>query len=127
MQHGLSPAILIGALALLAGCATPISDIDTSNKDPECAHSCSTNYNDCIKAFTIFPIRAERECSAALHQCVRACPDKRADAAAPGPPPSAAQRQSKEERLRELKRLHDAGLINDDVYSDRQKAILSEP
>jgi hypothetical protein len=34
---------------------------------------------------------------------------------------------SKEARLRELKRLYDEGLVTDDVYRDRQMAILSEP
>jgi hypothetical protein len=34
---------------------------------------------------------------------------------------------SKEARLRELKHLYDEGLVTDDVYRDRQKAILSEP
>jgi hypothetical protein len=34
---------------------------------------------------------------------------------------------SKEARLRELKHLYDEGLVTDDVYKDRQKAILSEP
>jgi hypothetical protein len=34
---------------------------------------------------------------------------------------------SREERLRELKHLYDEGLVTDDVYKDRQKAILSEP
>jgi hypothetical protein len=34
---------------------------------------------------------------------------------------------SREQRLRELKHLHDEGLVSDDVYKDRQKAILSEP
>jgi hypothetical protein len=126
VAYGLRAATLVGALAFLAGCAT-ISDVDTSNKEPECAHSCSNNYNECIKAFTLFPIQAQHECSAALHQCAQACPDKKEAAAAPGTPTPAPQPQSKEDRLRELKRLHDAGLINDDVYADRQKAILSEP
>ena len=34
---------------------------------------------------------------------------------------------SKEERLRELKHLYEEGLVSDDVYKERQKAILSEP
>jgi hypothetical protein len=125
MARGLRAAILVGELTLLAGCATPISDIDTSNKEPECAHSCSTNYNDCIKAFTLMPIRLQRECAAALHQCAQACPDKKADTPASGTP--ASQPPSKDDRLRELKRLHDAGLISDQVYVGRQNAILSEP
>jgi hypothetical protein len=31
-----------------------------------------------------------------------------------------------EAKLRELKRLHDEGLISDDVYAQRQKAILDQ-
>lgn len=34
---------------------------------------------------------------------------------------------SKEARLRELKHFYDEGLVTDDVYRDRQKAILAEP
>jgi hypothetical protein len=34
---------------------------------------------------------------------------------------------SKEAKLRELKHLYDEGLVTDDVYKDRQRAILSEP
>jgi hypothetical protein len=34
------------------------------------------------------------------------------------------QARSKEDKLRELKRLYDAGLINAEVYSAQQKAIL---
>jgi hypothetical protein len=34
---------------------------------------------------------------------------------------------SKEARLRELKHLYDEGLVTDDVYKERQMAILSEP
>ena len=40
---------------------------------------------------------------------------------------SAIPSQSNEERLKELKRLNDAGLISKDVYLDRQNAILSKP
>lgn len=36
-----------------------------------------------------------------------------------------AQVQSKAEKLQELKRLHDAGLINSEVYSAQQKIILN--
>jgi hypothetical protein len=34
---------------------------------------------------------------------------------------------SKEAKLRELKHFHDEGLVSEDVYRDRQKAILAEP
>jgi hypothetical protein len=45
----------------------------------------------------------------------------------PGAPvqtPSVTQAQSKEDKLKELKRLYDAGLINAEVYSAQQKTIL---
>jgi hypothetical protein len=34
---------------------------------------------------------------------------------------------SKEAKLRELKHFYDEGLVTEDVYRDRQKAILAEP
>ena len=42
----------------------------------------------------------------------------------PGQSPAVTQVRSKEDKLRELKRLYDAGLINAEVYSAQQKAIL---
>jgi hypothetical protein len=42
-------------------------------------------------------------------------------------PGTVSSDSSKEARLRELKRLYNEGLVSDDVYRDRQKAILSEP
>jgi len=44
--------------------------------------------------------------------------------AEPGQSPAVTQARSKEDKLRELKRLYDAGLINAEVYSAQQKAIL---
>ncbi|MGB8692407.1 MAG: hypothetical protein WCD08_02730 [Steroidobacteraceae bacterium] len=41
--------------------------------------------------------------------------------------PPAASQASRESRLRELKHFHDEGLITDDVYRERQTAILTEP
>jgi hypothetical protein len=34
---------------------------------------------------------------------------------------------SKEARLKELKHFYEEGLVSDDVYKERQRAILSEP
>jgi hypothetical protein len=34
---------------------------------------------------------------------------------------------SKETRLKELKHLYEEGLVSDDVYKERQRAILAEP
>jgi hypothetical protein len=46
----------------------------------------------------------------------------------PGPPAkSSIPVASKEARLRELKHFYDEGLVTEDVYRDRQKAILAEP
>lgn len=42
----------------------------------------------------------------------------------PEPAQAPAVQQSKEMKLTELKRLHDANLITKEVYADRQKAIL---
>lgn len=42
----------------------------------------------------------------------------------PGQSPAVTQARSKEDKLRELKKLYDAGLINAEVYSAQQKAIL---
>jgi hypothetical protein len=51
--------------------------------------------------------------------------------AAAVPAPSAASSvhavASKEAKLRELKHFYDEGLVTEDVYRDRQKAILAEP
>jgi hypothetical protein len=46
---------------------------------------------------------------------------------APAPQGAAHAAPSKEARLRELKRLYEAGLVSDDVYRHRQEAILAEP
>jgi hypothetical protein len=49
-------------------------------------------------------------------------------AAVPGSPTtSSIPVASKEARLRELKHFYDEGLVTEDVYRDRQKAILAEP
>jgi hypothetical protein len=49
------------------------------------------------------------------------------DRAIPSTPGPRAPAASKEARLRELKHLYDEGLVSDDVYKERQRAILSEP
>jgi hypothetical protein len=104
---------------LVAGCAS-IADIDSSKKEPSCTHSCSTNYSSCIQGFTVFPIQAQHQCSTALHSCVAACPDNA------GPPAVVPSATSTEQQLKDLKKLHDEGLISDEVYLQRQKAILDK-
>jgi hypothetical protein len=45
----------------------------------------------------------------------------------PTPITSAGPQKSVDQQLTELKRLHDSGLITDDVYADRQKVVLARP
>jgi hypothetical protein len=47
--------------------------------------------------------------------------------AVPAAPIPARAEASKEAKLRELKHFHDEGLVSEDVYRERQKAILAEP
>ena len=56
--------------------------------------------------------------------CIGRCPDK---SESTGAPAGVAIKQSTEDKLKELKRLHDTGLIGDDVYLERQRAILGRP
>jgi len=59
-----------------------------------------------------------------LDTCIGRCPDK---SESTGAPAGVATKQSTEDKLKELKRLHDAGLISNDVYLERQRAILGRP
>jgi len=130
---------------ILTGCSTapwvraPVAD------EAACTSSCNSHYDQCPQVFAGFPERAAVECPAEHNNCLRACAKGRpaARAAAPPPvmappapavPPSAAASakcdhaaSSKEARLRELKHFYDEGLVSEDVYRDRQKAILAEP
>jgi hypothetical protein len=95
--------------------------------------NCQMRLDQCPRIFAGFPERGAIECPAAHEDCLKSCAARqgsaaRASAAVPAPAPSpVALPASKEARLRELKRFHDQGLITDDVYIERQKAILSEP
>jgi hypothetical protein len=115
-----------------------------------CTAACDAHFNQCPQIFAGFPERGAVECPAEHNKCLQTCatrhPAARAVAtpavlpqsqmpATPPTPSSSPQTtpgtvgadSSKEARLRELKRLYDEGLVSDDVYRDRQKAILSEP
>jgi hypothetical protein len=130
---------------ILTGCSTapwvraPVAD------EAACTSSCNSHYEQCPQVFAGFPERAAVECPAEHNNCLRACakgrPAARAAAAPPvmappapaGPPSAAASANcdhaasSKEARLRELKHFYDEGLVSEDVYRDRQRAILAEP
>lgn len=107
----------------------------------ECTASCNAHYDQCPQVFAGFPERGAVECPAERNNCLKTCENGRAPArtaAAPSaiarPPPAsaaaaapAAAAASKEARLRELKHFYDEGLVTEDVYRDRQRAILAEP
>jgi hypothetical protein len=143
---------LAAAFALvLSGCGS----MPTWTQRPEvseatCTASCDAHFEQCPQIFAGFPERGAVECPAEHDNCLKACKTHHAAAPAPvtspvmvssavpatqaaaGSPPQGVPGtvhavSSKEARLRELKHLYDEGLVTEDVYKDRQKAILSEP
>ena len=123
------------ALALiLSGCGTVQLVRAPEVSEPTCTATCNAHYDQCPQVFANFPERGAVECPAEHNQCLKTC--KSAPAAAPTPAPVppypvaasvASAGASKEARLRELKHLHDEGLVTEDVYRERQTAILGEP
>ena len=142
---------LTAAFALvLSGCGSMPFIQGPEVSESACTASCDAHFDQCPQIFAGFPERGAVECPAEHNNCLRMCKTHHAAARAPvtpqGPAPSevpATQAalssppqavpgtvhavSSKEARLRELKHLYDEGLVTDDVYKDRQKAILSEP
>jgi hypothetical protein len=135
---------------LLSGCASgPLPWAQGPQmSEPECTASCNAHYTQCPQIFANFPERGAVECPAAHRECLKRCEKRPTPApATPAPVTSAAPAasgslsgpgpaaptvpsraaSSKEARLRELKHLYDEGLVSDDVYKERQRAILSEP
>lgn len=120
---------------ILSGCAAvpwvqprPASEASAVS----CTEACEAHYAQCPQVFAAFPQRSALECPAAHRQCLRMCEGApSAAAAAPAPtrtaPAAVRAVSAKEAKLRELKHFHDAGLVSDEVYIDRQKAILAEP
>jgi hypothetical protein len=113
-----------------------------------CTASCNAHFDQCPQIFAGFPERGAVECPAEHNNCLRMCEKHHAAArpaatrpviaasevpavsASPSPqavPGPVRAVSSKEARLRELKHLYEEGLVTDDVYKDRQKAILSDP
>jgi hypothetical protein len=133
---------------VLSGCGSMPLPQRPEVSESACTASCNAHFDQCPQIFAGFPERGAVECPAEHNNCLKTCKTHRAAARAPATPsvvaPSdAAATQgansppqtgsgtvrtgsSREERLRELKHLHDEGLVSDDVYRDRQKAILSE-
>jgi hypothetical protein len=133
---------------VLSGCGSMPLTQRPEVSESACTASCNAHFDQCPQIFAGFPERGAVECPAEHNNCLKTCKTHRAAARAPATPPvvapsDAAATQgansppqtgygtvravsSREERLRELKHLHDEGLVSDDVYKDRQKAILSE-
>jgi len=127
MKNGAAAFALI-----LSGCGTvqwvPAPEVSEST----CTASCNAHFEQCPKVFANFPERGAVECPAEHNQCLKACKSAPAAAPAPVPPaPVAASAvragASKEARLRELKHFYEEGLVTEDVYRERQIAILGEP
>jgi hypothetical protein len=130
------------ALALvLSGCGGPIQLVRAPEvSEPTCTATCNAHYDQCPQVFANFPERGAVECPAEHNQCLKAC--KSAPPAAPTPVPAvppapvaasvasasaSKEPRSKEARLRELKHFYEEGLVTEDVYRERQTAILGEP
>ena len=94
-----------------------------------CTAACDAHFEQCPQIFAGFPERGAVECPAEHNHCLQSCATRRPAATASPQAMSGTVRvvSSKEERLRELKHLYEEGLVSDDVYRERQKAILSEP
>ena len=140
----------IAVVLLLGGCGSlPFARGPEVSKST-CTASCNAHFEQCPQVFAAFPERGAVECPAEHDNCLRSCETRstvaRATALPQGSPPSDVPAistapssspqsmpgtvhavSSKEARLRELKRLYDEGLVTDDVYRNRQMAILSEP
>jgi hypothetical protein len=124
------------ALALiLSGCGT-VPPVPWARgpevSDSACTASCNAHYEQCPQVFERFPERGAVECPAEHSNCLKVCENAKAAprAAAPPAPVAASPGRavaSKEARLRELKHFYDEGLVSEDVYRERQTAILSEP
>lgn len=142
---------LAAAFALvLSGCGSMPFMQGPEQSESACTASCTAHFDRCPRIFAGFPERGAVECPAEHDNCLRVCKTQHAAARAPVTPQGLAPSEvpatqaalgsapqavpvtvhavsSKEARLRELKHLYDEGLVTDDVYKDRQKAILSEP
>jgi Short C-terminal domain len=110
---------VVPLLFVLPGCQS-IADVDLSAKDAACGQLCSTHYEDCNNRITMMPIRQHNDCADSFKYCAQACPAKGAATVVPGEKPSVA------DRLKELESLHQKGLISDDEYLAKKRAILDQ-
>lgn len=130
--------VIVAACMALTACTIGPLGKATAVNESECTVACSAQFERCPAMFSAFPERGAIECPGARQQCLHACvrlPVAVAPRAMPQvvptpvarEPPVATQQTSKEARLRELKHFHDEELITDDVYRERQTAVISEP
>jgi hypothetical protein len=115
---------------ILSGCGTAQWVRAPAVSTTDCTAACDARYDQCPQVFTDFPQRGAVECPAEHNNCLRACGNGHGSAHADPAPASASARHavpSKEAKLRELKHFYEEGLVSEDVYRERQKAILGEP
>ncbi len=118
---------------ILGGCGTVPWVRGPQVSESDCTASCDAHYAQCPQIFAGFPERGAVECPAEHNSCLKACAKEPRSTHAAAQPATAAPSKSsipvasKEARLRELKHFYDEGLVTEDVYRDRQKAILAEP
>lgn len=135
---------------VLGGCGSVPWMQKPEVSESTCTAACDAHFNQCPQIFAGFPERGAVECPAEHNNCLQSCATPHATVRTavtrsaeppsqvsplPGSSSSSPQAMpdtvrsvlSKEARLRELKHLYEEGLVTDDVYRDRQKAILSEP
>jgi hypothetical protein len=124
--------LTVAVVLVLGGC-TSVPSVPWMQgpevSESTCTAACDAHFEQCPQIFAGFPERGAVECPAEHHHCLQSCATRRPAATASPRAVSGTVRavSSKEERLRELKHLYEEGLVTDDVYRDRQKAILSEP
>lgn len=87
-------------------------------------------FNEFVSDYSLSAKRASQDALLKMQAAMLNSPELRAglsDTARDTIPQSSAQSSiSHEEKLKELKQMHEAGLISDDIYLERQKAILSD-
>jgi hypothetical protein len=131
---------LAAAFALvLSGCGSVPWMQGPDVSESTCTAACDAHFEQCPQIFAGFPERGAVECPAEHNKCLQSCATRHPAARTaampavvppsqmPATPGTVSGDSSKEARLRELKRLYDEELVSDDVYRDRQKAILAEP
>lgn len=110
----LRKAAFFVAIVGIAGCAS-VSDIDTSKADPNCAQPCAQTYSACVSKFTFFPLMVQHQCTDAYRLCIQACPSLTGQQ---------DTHNSTKERLQQLKDLRDAGVLTQQEYETKRKAVV---